>query len=330
MKNEKVEPRPKRLLNDVSRSYPDAWKLVDSFREDKGKGLPSWSDWCFIPMAVGYAIASNGKTLSFDHAGDVSAITALATWRISQGIYRFDETLFESLINTEINGDLPTDVLQRLPEWCVYIDTPDTVWHGVIVHGFFAHLEHDMNDGHYELRLLFDSENGLIPIPIHLGGTLKEGLKMAVVQAQKEAWKLKAPKVSDLISDALGHCDVSPFVSLLLYLCSENADINNPPSSYPKATKTKKGMRFFPARKIKEWDVGVRMGAAIRDGLKSAKESNSLDKNQEGKRPHIRRAHWHTYRIGAGRINSIVKWLPPVAINVTDFSALPSVYKDVT
>ena len=322
-------PRPKTILNNMSKDYPEAWKLVDSFREDKGKGLPHWAEWCFIPMAVGYAIASNGQELSFDHAGDVSAITALATWRISQGIYRFDETLFESLIKTEINGDLPTNVLQRLPEWCVYIETPSTTYNKTIVHGFFAHLEHDMNDGHYELRLLLDTENGLIPIPIHLGGTLKDGVKMAVVQAQKQAWKLKAPEASDLISDALDHCDIAPFVSLLLYLCSENADINNPPSSYPTPKKTKKGMRFFPAKNIKEWGVGVRMGAAIRHGLKSAEENNSLDKNQEGKRPHIRRAHWHTYKIGAGRVNSIVKWRPPVAINVTDFSAMPNVIKDV-
>lgn len=45
----------------------------------------------------------------------------LACWRMTQGIYRFDTTVYESLLSTKLDGELPVDVLLRLPEWCVYL-----------------------------------------------------------------------------------------------------------------------------------------------------------------------------------------------------------------
>jgi hypothetical protein len=38
----------------------------------------------------------------------------------------------------------------------------------------------------------------------------------------------------------------------------------------------------------------------------------------EWPRPHIRRAHWHTYRIGKGRAERRMRWLAPVAVKLAD------------
>lgn len=41
-------------------------------------------------------------------------------------------------------------------------------------------------------------------------------------------------------------------------------------------------------------------------------------------RPHIRRAHWHTFLAGADRMERRLKWLPPIPVNVADVSDLPA------
>src|SRR5690606_8718894 len=46
------------------------------------------------------------------------AYTTLAAWRMTQGIYRIDPALYDALITTDLAGDIPANVLMRLPEWC--------------------------------------------------------------------------------------------------------------------------------------------------------------------------------------------------------------------
>jgi hypothetical protein len=34
--------------------------------------------------------------------------------------------------------------------------------------------------------------------------------------------------------------------------------------------------------------------------------------------PHLRHAHWHGYRVGKGRKDFKLRWLPPIAVNVPE------------
>ena len=45
-------PRPKALLTEYAKRYPGAWRQADMFRQDKGKDLPDWPNWCFLPLAT--------------------------------------------------------------------------------------------------------------------------------------------------------------------------------------------------------------------------------------------------------------------------------------
>ena len=111
------------------------------------------------PLAGAYALVSRGRTTGSGNRADVEHVGilgALAAWRVTQGIYRFDPTTFDALWETPVTGDIPTEVLFHLPEWCVYIPTPDRSWRGDTLHGFFAHLEHDANDRRTELRFVLD------------------------------------------------------------------------------------------------------------------------------------------------------------------------------
>jgi hypothetical protein len=54
------ELRPKQILRDIGRQWPDVWKQIKMIRAEKGKSVPDWPDWCYVPIAAGYAIVTQG------------------------------------------------------------------------------------------------------------------------------------------------------------------------------------------------------------------------------------------------------------------------------
>lgn len=337
--------RPREHLRAAGIDYPQAWKQYDSFRADRGKGLPNWPDWCYCPMAAAYAIVSGGGNNRCDlgEVGDVARLTALAAWRPTQSIYRFDPALYASLIETPV-GKLPVDVLYRLPEWCVYIETPGLHWLGGPLVGFFAHLEWDAaSDGRPELRLLLDldSPDGptLLGQPIHLtADTLGECLAEAMREGRRQMIRLgetlaAANQPPDEVLAASIAGEAAQLLSLLLYLCSEAADYGGrEPPAYPRPKKTKQGWRLFPPDLPRTWEVGVRIGSALRRAYlnqETAAEPETTETGRAKPRAHVRVAHWHTYLTGTGRVNRVLRWLPPIPINVGDPDDLPATIRAV-
>lgn len=101
----------------------------------------------------------------------------------------------------------------------------------------------------------------------------------------------------------------------------------------------------FPASKPTTWDVGVRMGAALRSANDQSQGQNVQSERlgQEVKRPHMRRAHWHTFLTGPKKTKDgedippaqrtrVLRWIPPIAVNIKDkedLESLPSVIRMV-
>ncbi|HWQ32299.1 MAG TPA: hypothetical protein VNQ79_05405 [Blastocatellia bacterium] len=88
----------------------------------------------------------------------------------------------------------------------------------------------------------------------------------------------------------------------------------------PQPVKTRHGLRYFAASQPTVWEAGWRTGAALRRAQSEAAEAQggAAGDQHASPRPHIRRAHWHTFLAGPGRRERLVKWLPPIAVNVTD------------
>jgi len=334
--------RPRDHLVAAAKLYLGAWKAADEFRAGRGQDLPHWPDWCYLPLAASYAIVSGGgdNRVPLDRAADVGRLGALAAWRVTQGIYRFDPAVYAEIIKTPVDGDVPHEILFRLPEWCVYIETPGMQVAGDDVHGFFAHLEHDAGSGRPELRLLIDAESMLLPIPVHLGPwSLRESIARMVDVASINAIAagIGAPPAG-LTSEIRSH--VEPMVSLLLYLCSQNAEIGDgkrAPSN-PEPKRTKRGWRLFPADRPTTWDVGVRLGAALRAAYQQAETGG--DDMHAGPRPHIRRAHWHGFRSGPMKRADgseiptqerkfDLRWLPPIPVKLDGLDGLPATIRPV-
>lgn len=329
-----MDHRAKKHLKAAQQLYPNAVAVFEELRTQKGQGIPSWPDWCLMPLAAMHAHVESDAGIDLNTVGDVSRLTALLTWRYTQGIYRFDPSVYSALIDTPVTREIPTQVLERMPEWAVYIETPGMTFDDHPMHGFFAHLEYDVNDHRQELRFLLDldAEHGplLLPVPVHLGGGLADGIAKASTEAQRQAWRTKQPQFADAIRAPDLTSAIAPLVSLLLYLCADEADFGAHRPQKPTPRKGKKGkIKLFAATQPKAWDCAVRLGAAIR----AAESQNAEPTGQSGsrKRPHMRRAHWHSFWIGrrdSDDRNLIVRWVPPIAVNLTD-DELPAVIKPV-
>lgn len=298
----------------VKKRFPLAWKQAESFRRDDD--MPEWKNFCFLPLAGWIAVTSGGNSPTLDDVGEASKIAAMGAWRMTQGIFKFDDVLISELVKTPFSGTLPCDVLTRLPHWCCYVPY-DFTYLGRECVGFFVFLEHDVNNGNIELRFLIDhgSYDDLTTAVVHLGDwTITEAVsKYASIAESNSSDSFKAP--DSFIEHTA--CDINPLINIVLYLCSEEPDFGPLIPSWPSPKKTKKGLRFFPAPKPTIYNIGDEIGRVIGacrgDGTK-----HSLP---HSKKAHIRKAHWHGYWIGSKtEVNTprkfIYKWLPPVLVGM--------------
>lgn len=326
--------RQRAYLTEMARKYPDVWKRIDIMRAARGRDLPDWPQWCFLPLAGAIALVEG---YGVRHDGlDPARLAALAAWRVTQGVYRFDPDLYKEIIDTPLTGDIPHDVFHRLPEWCVYVETPGMTFTGRVLYGFFAHLEYDVETDRTELRLLLDLDErahvlapSTIPVILHLGPwSVEESIERMLEAARAMADDpelLRDPGWDDYARTLAKN--VRPMLSLLLYLCSVNADMDAAwATRTPPRIKRHKGVdRTYPPDASSVWSVGVRIGAALRRARALAAQDPQEPPEPTSAqvrarpRPHIRRAHWHGYWTGPRKSPSFsLKWLPPIPVAMAE------------
>lgn len=333
-------PRPKQHLIQIAKQYPNCWRDVDEMRAGKGKDLPDWPSWCYLPIAGGLAIVSQHESM-FDAASKAGVFTGLATWRVTQGIYRFDPDLYSSLLDTPLTGDIPCSILYQLPEWCVYVETPDDAGSA----GFFAFLEYDINTARHELRLIFDLEAGALEqVILHLGDwSLEQALEKAMAEARRQLIKHDYSQAAFELNRLLDAGELVPHqiamaqkaLNLLLFICSQAGEVGTPEHrpANPVPKRTRQGWRIFTAQKTQTWDVGVRMGAQLRRSMQGSWPAGTGETSRTV-RPHMRRAHWHGFWTGPRDPEKVdqrkftLKWLAPTPVNIND-SELPAVIRPV-
>ena len=325
--------RPRKILDRFSSRYPKCWRELEEFRKAADKLAPGWPEWCYIPAAACHAVVSRGKddiSQNPELIPDIGIMQALAGWRLTQSVYRFDPLLYQELTSTPVTGDIPVDILYTLPEWSVYIELQNDYAHGV-----WACLEWDANDGHSELRLVFDIDDGFLhPLPIHLGGTVEEGLQSMRQYARdnspNNAFEKKLSEYGNLNNhyfNAINHLlsNVGGIVSLILYLCSEKPDLQSNSGKSapgrPTAVKTKKhGKRYYPPKNPSLWEAGYRISTFLRQARQPVSNDpvSGTGNEHSSPAPHIRKAHWHTYWTGPrkdpNKRRPILKWIPPTPV----------------
>ena len=332
--------RQRKQVNWIKRRYPDAWERADEIRKAQRQ---DWPTWCYLPMEHWWTIARRhwpNQKATPETVADFGRLAALGAWRVTQNLYRFDPELYASLIDTPLTGDLPDDLLYRLPSWGLYLETPGLTFDGRALWGVYAHLDYAPHDGHSELRLLLDSETdmALFPVPIRLGHGSLRGAIQAISDIAYAKMTAHFPEKQEFFAgkaeqDAQDARDLAPILALLLYLCAEEADYEPPPrlkTARPRALD-KQRIEVIPEQ-VRRWDVGARIGATLRAARDRAEAATySPEPGERARpRPHWRRAHFHTFWTGPieGERIARVKWLPPIPVGL-DGQELPAVIHPV-
>lgn len=153
--------------------------------------------------------------------------------RAARGALR--QALYAALVDTPVSGDIPGYLLTHLPGWCVYVETPEMtaplIGGGEIpMHGFWAWLNRwpESHADDLELMLHVDIGDELPIVRVPLIGTLEEGL--CIVERE---WREAIARGNAFGDIPVGFADASrralpPLLSLLLYLCSEEPDMDAP------------------------------------------------------------------------------------------------------
>lgn len=310
----------------IEKKYPQAWKQLAHFRALRGSSDFQWPAWCYVPLAGAYAIVTGGSNIppSEEAVADIARISGLGAWRLSQGIYQFDPDLFDAVWNTSLDNKLPVEVLFALPEYCLYVlfPEPQVMFHEK-VRGIFVSLEYDANSTIPELRLLLDCESGnLLPQMLHLGrSSILDNLRDTIDEINKHApIDIDTSILSDASLSGL-YQEWEHALGLVLYLCSINVDIKDQAGQKlaprrPRPTKTKTGWRIFPPDKPTLWLVGKDIGEQIRE--QQVIQERHYAEERWSPKPHIRRAHWHSYWTGSRKDPQerklVLRWIFPILV----------------
>lgn len=313
--------RLSKRMQALNAQFPSLTKDIEKLFIFKNNNNVQWPNYCFLAENFWIGIIEKyglDKGLNpLDRAKVIFTFETLATWRYTQGIYQFDPTLLDTLINMKPNLDekIPSDVLLRLPEWCFYIMTPNLTWgiqESYNVYGFWVNLVYCLERKKTFLLLLIDLEN--ISLNLHYG--LDSDFTVSDVLA-------KCP-INFVLSDKikLGEYIYSLF-SLLLYLCSNEPEIDNLKKSNQNLKniwqKSKKNnFKLFPPNKPKIWQIGETIGEQLRQTNIKVRTLSESDSTGRHVKVHVRRPHWHGYWKGSRteqeKREFIYHWIPPMLV----------------
>lgn len=341
----KTHPARERLAA-VARRWPGLWAACDAVRAEHPQPPECYLTDKHGALALVQSLHNPGNDIDLQTLRALDAlgaarlltpITTMACWRMTQGIYRVDPAVYESLIQTPLTGDLPADVLLRLPEWCIYVETPGLSVHRldggarIDLRGCFARIDTE-EPGARNLVLTLD-----MPVADHLESQaipLRGNLDAALEAAMAE-WQA----VDASVRAAL-RAYIEPIINLLLYICAvgDVTGKHGQPGNPALKNTRRGGWRLFAADGPRTWDVGVRMGAALRAAYLAAETGQGGE--HAGPRGHIRRAHWHGFRSGPRKREDgteiaahqrpfDLRWLPPIPVNLATVDDLPATIRRV-
>lgn len=322
-------PIPMQMLRDFEKDYPGCWNWIEHIRAGKCKDLPDWDDIVYIPLTGTNEILRNKYNSNDTNNGCLYA--ALASWRQYKEIYSFSPELVETLF-AQADEDIviPCDILRSMPFPCIYIETEHNK------SGFFVYWEQDFNTQDMELRFTtIENENyGMKSEPhfsilncwLHIspGFTIADGIRRGAELCDKNVRLRKATSTIPMTKDEITNFYtplVSRLIQLVLYICAENAEVEENPETKPFTRKPAPGTQPKDVmREVRSWDVGVKFAYNFR---KSQSTSNIPGSSSPGtgigapKRPHARRGHWHHYWTGSTKDGSrklILKWTAPIFV----------------
>jgi hypothetical protein len=286
--------RQRKAVNQLAKRYPGIW---DHANAAYLRHRSDWPAWCYLPSAIWRALIteiSGQREPTVTTSVDAARLAALGAWRLTQGVYQFHPALFDALLATPLERDIPASVFESLPSRAVYIETPGSVFDDVPALGFYAHLDPGRPSEPHDLRLTIDIQDreiGLIPLVIPLtNGTLIDALELLAATINQYTEIPTYDPSHDV-------AQLAPLLSLLLYLCTHNADCPAPPDVRSIAPRNAPPMLCAPDN-VTRLAVGTEIGPRLVDQAAQATK--------------VRAAHWRvTHR--AAPLGPQMTWIPPAS-----------------
>ena len=322
MKNPKIST-PNQFLNFFSARVPDVWKAVDYYRHERGSGEDDWDARVFMPLSGWNAITERLLPKSPVDAQVFAAknLQVMGAWRPTQDILRFDADFYNMLTKTPVTGNLPVEIIGRIPAWALYFEARNLAVEGRSYDGFFAGLDQSNDRTQLILRLHFVAVENMriLPFILPLGDwSVEEAVERTNAQQRNAMMRLNMEMTGEYtrVADQGLHAALN----LLFYVCSYGLDEDRayefgPGIRYPQPVKVKRGnWRLFPPPK----PVIHKLGTEIGEETRRFNERVCAPRPHGSPRPHIRRAHWHGY--WRGPLNDqdnrkfSLKWLPPFMV----------------
>lgn len=346
---------PSIIENEILKRFSNIFNIIDN---NIAIGIPI--DNKERNDVIPYGIIANTISSQIQYNCDIltaqnyaAAIHAIAIWRKNKQIYEFDNTIAQMLIE-DFNEDqnLPISLFYQMPFDSLYLNINKSDFSAFVTKDYsFNKNKQTINS----IRIYIPKINYSISFPIVEKMSIKQAIQTeqeSMLFSLNDSEYIESIKIyyhgignneiKDLIriqflNDWESHKkDIISSVALAIYLCAQNAEIDNDnnyknENSLNKATDDKnniidrKKSNSFKTRNIK---VGYRIGATIRESLNKQSGVNNLnDKTcrkisiHSKKSAHIRRGHYHHYWTGSkkdGTQKLILKWTPPTFVNATN------------
>ena len=317
-----------------------SWILGSTFCKRKYNG--AYSDINQQLLSIYDANAKKGqsyKDCRMEFRSNLCFGVLIECWSKYKQIYRLDNDFLTELMRTKkIKKDIqiPVEVLKRLPIRCFYLDLENRPEFDPIS-GSFVYVGFDNINGQPSLCVYHAHQ------PENDNCDIRPGIYMDAREMEKHGLlrtEEKDGKTETFIQFHVDHTQIADkeltllILQTILYLSSNKPDItenqriqHTKQASHPMPDTDAKdnNTKDTDTNEITINDIGVRYGAAIRKIKKAKPTRNTTTDNAKPapakpRRPmssHIRAAHWHTYWIGKGRTEKILKWVPPTFVTGT-------------
>lgn len=259
--------------------------------------------------------------------GSLLMMNVLRRWCCNKQVFKVDNDFMRELLKTE-SLKINKNLLLKVPFDTFYLDISNIEGAGS-VYGMFIKIYDGREDVVSITILPLCDTPGKMEIKTNTYGEKDLCISGMYVEFYKDEC-IVSPEESIIFGSRLSSKDlIMAALQFVTYIASEKPDIVQNEltvKTYRRPSSVSAIKNKFS--EVQMWDVGVRIGNEFRKSRKLVEASDSEEVYHEGstKRPHVRRAHWHRYRIGKGRKEVIVKWLPPTTVNCGQLTnGLPAV-----
>lgn len=263
----------------------------------------------------------------------------LEQWSKFKMVYKIDNDFFHEIKTTD-NIITSLQMFRDIPFTCFYIDLSD-VQNISDFRGVFVNLVQDSKTGFIgtNLYMVKGDEQTFFTYYSWYNFNETEELEWKPNDLPDSEFVARSIglKEDDLLASFLnsdtGYVKVDEYdprseiivavFQIMSFIAIDASDVNENPTTKQTYKQPSNGSKIKNKfSEIRMWDVGIRYGKAIRTAkkeyekhLREHKESNNNEsKERKPTRPHIRRPHWHKYKVGVGRKDTKTLWLGPIYV----------------